>query len=213
MLHFEFRIQLENQSSSLNPAQKAVAARLSGMSDENGDHGRLEVQTRQKPRGTDCEYTMLSQSTMVCPTNYAKNSKLKRQQIKTEKLLGPLLYLFLIYDTFLNNLIVMAVNPVQTKLFPLTSSCREKKGEGVGGGGGLRRAPFYTLRPRLWRMIRSPKLHRIMCSTFLIKIYFDWRNDGMHTMSSSRHSIQRKFFGGWGGGRGREKNSSGLNWI
>ena len=79
MLHFEFRIQLENQSSSLNPAQKAVAARLSGMSDENGDHGRLEVQTRQKPRGTDCEYTMLSQSTMVCPTNYAKNSKLKRQ--------------------------------------------------------------------------------------------------------------------------------------
>ena len=149
MLHFEFRIQLENQSSSLNPAQKAVAARLSGMSDENGDHGRLEVQTRQKPRGTDCEYTMLSQSTMVCPTNYAKNSKLKRQQIKTKKLLGPLLYLFLIYDTFLNNLIVMAVNPVQTNLFPLTSSCREKKGEGVGGGGGLRGAPFYTLGPPL----------------------------------------------------------------
>ena len=136
MLHFEFRIQLENQSSSLNPAQKAVATRLSGMSDENGDHGRLEVQTRQKPRGTDCEYTMLSQSTMVCPTNYAKNSKLKRQQIKTKKLLGPLLYLFLIYDTFLNNLIVMAVNSVQTKLFPLTSSCREKKGKELGGGGG-----------------------------------------------------------------------------
>ena len=67
---------------------------------------------------------------------YAKNSKLKRQHIKTKKLLGPLLYLFLIYDTFLNNLIVMAVNPVQTNLFPLTSSCREKKGEGVGGGGG-----------------------------------------------------------------------------
>ena len=149
MLHFEFRIQLENQSSSLNPAQKAVAARLSGMSDENGDHGRLEVQTRQKPRGTDCEYTMLSQSTVVSPTtNYAKNSKLKRQHIKTKKLLGPLLYLFLIYDTFLNNLIVMAVTPVQTKLFPLTSCCREKKGEGVGGGG-LRRAPFYTLRPRV----------------------------------------------------------------
>ena len=74
MLHFEFRIQLENQRSSLNPAQKAVAIRLSGMSDENGDHGRLEVQTRQKPRGTDCEYTMLSQSTMVIsPTTYAKN--------------------------------------------------------------------------------------------------------------------------------------------
>lgn len=71
MLHFEFRIQLENQSSSLNPAQKAVATQLSGMSDENGDHGRLEVQTRQKPRGTDCEYTMLSQSTMVIsPTTY-----------------------------------------------------------------------------------------------------------------------------------------------
>ena len=29
----------------------------------------------------------------------------------------------------------MAVTPVQTKLFPLTSCCREKKGEGVGGGG------------------------------------------------------------------------------
>lgn len=59
------RIQLENQSSALNPAQKAVATRLSGMSDENGDHGRLEVQTRQKPRGTDCTYTMLSQSAMT----------------------------------------------------------------------------------------------------------------------------------------------------
>ncbi|CAH3195910.1 unnamed protein product, partial [Porites evermanni] len=59
------RIQLENQSSSLNPAQKAVATRRSGMSDENGDHGRLEVQTRQQPSGTNCEYTMLSQSTMT----------------------------------------------------------------------------------------------------------------------------------------------------
>ena len=147
MLHFEFRIQLENQSSSLNSAQKAVATRLSGMSDENGDLGRREVQTRQKPRDTDCEYTMLSQSTMVSPTSYATNSKLKRQHIKTKKLLGPLLYLFLIDDIFFNNLIVMAVNPVQTKLFPLTSCRREKKGK--GGGGGLRRAPFYTLRPRL----------------------------------------------------------------
>ena len=137
MLHFSFRIQLENQSSALNPAQKAVATRLSGVSDENGDHGRLEVQTRQQPHGTDCTYTMLSQSTMVCPTNYAKNSKLKRQHIKTKKLLGPLLYLFLIDDIFFNNLIVMAVNPVQTKLFPLTSCRREKKGK-----RGLRRAPF-----------------------------------------------------------------------
>ena len=148
MLHFEFRIQLENQSSSLNSAQKAVATRLSGMSDENGDLGRREVQTRQKPRGTDCEYTMLSQSTMVRPTSYATNSKLKRQHIKTKKLLGPLLYLFLIDDIFFNNLIVMAVNPVQTKLFPLTSCRREKKGKG-GGGAGLRKAPFFSLRPRL----------------------------------------------------------------
>ena len=137
MLHFEFRIQLENQSSSLNPAQKAVATRLSGMSDENGDHGRLEVQTRQQPSGTNCEYTMLSQSTMVCPASYAKNSKLKRQHTKTRKLLGPLLYLFLIDDIFFNNLIVMAVNAVQTKLFPLTSCRREKKEEGVEGGGGF----------------------------------------------------------------------------
>ena len=168
MLHFSFRIQLENQSSALNPAQKAVATRLSGVSDENGGHGKLEVQTRQQPRGTDCAYTMLSQSTMVCPTNYAKNSKLKRQHIKTRKLLGPLLYLFLIDDIFFNNLIVMVVNPVQAKLFPFTSCRREKKGK--GGGGEPRRAPFYTLRSHLWLMIQSPKLHRIMCSTFLIKI-------------------------------------------
>ena len=125
------------------------------------------IQTRQQPRGTDCAYTMLSQSTMVCPTNYAKNSKLKRQHIKTRKLLGPLLYLFLIDDIFFNNLIVMVVNPVQAKLFPFTSCRREKKGK---GGGEPRRAPFYTLRSHLWLMIQSPKLHRIMCSTFLIKI-------------------------------------------
>ena len=49
-----------------------MATRLSGMSDENGDHGRLEVQTRQQPRRTDCGYIMLSQSTMVCATTYAK---------------------------------------------------------------------------------------------------------------------------------------------
>ena len=36
----------------------------------------------------------------------------------------------------------MAVNPVQTNLFPLTSSCREKKGEGVGGGGGPSEGPI-----------------------------------------------------------------------
>ena len=34
MLHFSFRVQLENQSSALNPAQKAVATGLSGVSDE-----------------------------------------------------------------------------------------------------------------------------------------------------------------------------------
>ena len=44
-----------------------------------------------------------------------------------------MLYLCLIDDTFFNNLIVMVVNPVQTKLFPLTSCRREKKGEGGGG--------------------------------------------------------------------------------
>ena len=143
MLHFSFRIQLENQSSALNPAQKAVATRLSGVSDENGDHGRLEVQTRQQPHGTDCTYTMLSQSTMVSPTNYAKNSKLnKRQHIKTRKLLGPLLYIFLIDDIFFNNLIVMVVNPVQTKLFPFTSCRREKKGK---GGGGCFGGPHFIL--------------------------------------------------------------------
>ena len=208
MLHFEFRIQLENQSSSLNSAQKAVATRLSGMSDENGDLGRREVQTRQKPRGTDCEYTMLSQSTMVSPTSYATNSKLKRQHIKTKKLLGPLLYLFLIDDIFFNNLIVMAVNPVQTKLFPLTSCRREKKGK---GGGGASEGPILYFETPL--MIRSPKLHGIMSSTFLITVHFDWRNDAMHMMSC--HSIQLKCFGRWGGGGGaeREKNSTGLNWI
>ena len=130
MLHFSFRIQLENQSSALNPAQKAVATRLSGVSDENGDHGRLEVQTRQKPRGTDCTYTMLSQSTMVSPNTYAKNQQFNWQHIKKNKLLGPLLYLCLIDDIFFDNLIVMAVNPVQTKLFPLSSCRRERKGEG-----------------------------------------------------------------------------------
>ena len=152
MLHFLFRVQLENQSSALNPAQKAVATGLSGVSDENGDHGRLEVQTRQQPRGTDCTYTMLSQSTMVCPTNYAKNSKLKRQHIKTRKLLGPLLYLFLIDDIFFNNLIVMVVNPLQAKLFPFTSCRREKKGKGGGGGGGLGGPHFILWDPTydLW---------------------------------------------------------------
>ena len=34
---FLSRIQLENQSSSLNPAQSTEAIQLSGMSDENGD--------------------------------------------------------------------------------------------------------------------------------------------------------------------------------
>ena len=174
MLHFEFRIQLENQSSSLNPAQKAVATRLSGMSDENGDHGRLEVETRQKPRGTDCEYTMLSQSTMVCPTNYAKNSKLKRQHIKTRKLLGPLLYLFLIDDIFFNNLIVMAVNPVQTKLFPLTSCRREKKGKGRGEGFG---EPHFILwDPAYDTVTKITRNNELNISNHGILWLTQWRN-------------------------------------
>ena len=125
VLHFSFRIQLENQSSSLNPAQDTVATRLSGMSDENGDHGRLEVQTRQQPRTTDCGYTMLSQSTMVCATIYAKIriNNLNWQHIKKKELLGPLLYLCLIDDIFFDNLIVMTVNPVQTKPFSFPSGC------------------------------------------------------------------------------------------
>ena len=39
-------------------------------------------------------------------------------------------------DIFFDNLIVMAVNPVQTKLFPLTSCRREKKGEGGWASDG-----------------------------------------------------------------------------
>ena len=43
----------------------------------------------------------------------------------------------------------MAVNPVQTKLFPLTSCRREKKGEsaegGGGGGGGRIEEPHFIL--------------------------------------------------------------------
>ena len=45
MLHFEFRIQLENQSSSLIPAQKAVTTRLCRMSDENGDNSQTNKTT------------------------------------------------------------------------------------------------------------------------------------------------------------------------
>ena len=60
---FLSRIQLENQSSSLNPAQSAEAIQLSGMSDENGDI-RLVLDSTQHPRRTDCEYnTMLNQCT------------------------------------------------------------------------------------------------------------------------------------------------------
>ena len=36
----------------------------------------------------------------------------------------------------------MVVNPVQTKLFPLTSCRREKKGKGAGGGEGFGGAHF-----------------------------------------------------------------------
>ena len=40
----------------------------------------------------------------------------------------------------------MAVNPVQTKLFPLTSCRREKKGESAeGGGGGRNEEPHFKL--------------------------------------------------------------------
>ena len=176
MLHFEFRIQLENQSSALNPAQKAVATRLSGMSDENGDHGRLEVQTRQQPRWTDCEYTMLSQSTMVCPTNYAKNSKLKRQHIKTRKLLGPLLYLFLIDDIFFDNLIVMAVNPVQTKLFLLTSCRRERKGEGGGRGASDIGGPHFIFNPAYDTVTKLTQDHVLNISDKGILWLTQWRN-------------------------------------
>ena len=64
MLHFPFRIQLENQGSSLNPTQNAGATQLSGMSGEIGD-GRHELETTRQPRRTECAYTMLSQCTMV----------------------------------------------------------------------------------------------------------------------------------------------------
>ena len=49
------------------------------MSGENGD-GRHEFEaiTRQ-PRRTDCEYTMLSQCTMVSPVSRAENLQRKRQ--------------------------------------------------------------------------------------------------------------------------------------
>ena len=176
MLHFSFRVQLENQSSALNPAQKAVATGLSGVSDENGDHGRLEVQTRQQPRWTDCTYTMLSQSTMVCPTNYAKNSKLKRQHIKTRKLLGPLLYLFLIDDIFFNNLIVMVVNPVQAKLFPFTSCRREKKGK---GGRGASEGPILDFEIPLMTYDTVTKItqdHVLNVSNQDIVWLTQWRN-------------------------------------
>ena len=73
---FLSRIQLENQSSSLNPAQSAEAIQLSGMSDENGDI-RLVLDSTQHPSRTDCEYTMLNQCTMVSPTSYVKDLQLR----------------------------------------------------------------------------------------------------------------------------------------
>ena len=73
---FLSRIQLENQSSSLNPAQSTEAIQLSGMSDENGDI-RLVLDSTQHPRRTDCEYTMLNQCTMVSPTSYVKDLQLR----------------------------------------------------------------------------------------------------------------------------------------
>ena len=78
MLHFTFRIQLENQGSSLSAAQY-TATESSRRSVENGD-GRheFEATTRQPPR-TDCEYTMLSQCTMVSPVSRAEDLQRKRQ--------------------------------------------------------------------------------------------------------------------------------------
>ena len=70
------RIQPENQSSSLNPAQSAEVIQLSGMSDENGDK-RLVLDSTQHPRRTDCEYTMLNQCTKVSPTSYVKDLQLR----------------------------------------------------------------------------------------------------------------------------------------
>ena len=78
MLHFTFRIQLENQGSSLSAAQY-TAIESSRMSGENGD-GRHEFEaTTRQSRRTDCEYTMLSQCTMVSPITRAEDLQHKRQ--------------------------------------------------------------------------------------------------------------------------------------
>ena len=91
MLHFPFRIQLENQGSSLNPTQNTGATQLSGMSGEIGD-GRHELETTRQPRRTDCAYTMLSQCTMVSPTSYAEDRFTTCTTMqKKEKLLFALL--------------------------------------------------------------------------------------------------------------------------
>ena len=91
MLHFPFRIQLENQGSSLNPTQNAGATQLSGVSGEIGD-GRHELETTRQPRRTDCAYTMLSQCTMVSPTSYAEDRFTTYTTMqKKEKLLFALL--------------------------------------------------------------------------------------------------------------------------
>lgn len=77
MLHFTFRMQLENQGSSLSAAQYTIES--SRMSGENGD-GRHEFEaTTRQPRRTDSEYTMLSQCTMVSPVSRAENLQRKRQ--------------------------------------------------------------------------------------------------------------------------------------
>ena len=52
------------------------AIQLSGMSDENGDR-RLNLDTTQHSRRTDCGYTMLNQWTMVSPTSYVKDLQLR----------------------------------------------------------------------------------------------------------------------------------------
>ena len=63
---------------------------------------------------------------MVCATIYAKIriNNLNWQHIKKKELLGPLLCLCLIDDIFFDNLIVITVNPVQTKPFPFLVAVR-----------------------------------------------------------------------------------------
>lgn len=80
MLHFTFRIQLENHGSSLNAAQY-IAIESRRMSGENGDGRHKFEGTTRQPRRTDCGYAMLSQCTMVSPISRAEDLQHKRQYI------------------------------------------------------------------------------------------------------------------------------------